>query len=64
MIYRNVERLSLNSEEFCFSYQGHIITDSYNKPLSLEKEPKTSLDSIDDLKSEGFIDCLISLGEI
>ena len=68
MNYRGVQRYSLNSEEFCFAYQGFIITKDLGKePLTLKKstdEVKDEAWDVDFIKSQGFIDCLIDLGEI
>ena len=68
MNYRGVQRYILNSEEFCFAYKGFIITKELGKePLTLKKSTDEAIDKeidIDLLKSQGFIDCLIDLGEI
>jgi|TARA_R110000850_G_scaffold101900_2_gene210603 hypothetical protein len=67
MNYRGVQRYILNSEEFCFAYQGSIIVDALDKPLTLKRstdEVKDEAWDLDFIKSEGFIDCLIVSGEI
>ena len=63
--YGGVKILKLGSAEeakfFCFSYQDQLITNGYGDPLTLYKSGNEKEDI---LKTKGFIDCLIALGQI
>jgi len=73
MEYKGILRVSLNSKEFCFVKNGQIITNKNEEPIILEKsrldeengyidnpnEEGFKIPYMDDLRSEGFIDCLI-----
>ena len=61
MEYCGVQILEYSNTEYCFCYQGRLINDKHNLPVLLEKE---SDHWINKHKAEGFIDCLIALGEI
>ena len=73
MEYKGILRVSLNSQEFCFVKNEQIITNRDEEPLTLQKsrldEENGYIDSpneegfkipyMDDLRSEGFIECLL-----
>jgi len=61
MEYSGVQILEYSDNEYCFCYQGRLITDKYDLPVLLKKE---SDHLVNKHKAEGFIDCLIQLAEI
>ena len=61
MEYNGVQILEYSDTEYCFCYQGRLITDRYGLPVLLKKESDSWINKH---KAEGFIDCLIALGEI
>ena len=61
MEYCGVQILEYSNTEYCFCYQGRLINDHIDYPVLLKKE---SDHWVNKHKAEGFIDCLIALGEI
>ena len=61
MEYCGVQILEYSNTEYCFCYQGRLINDHIDQPVLLKKE---SEHWVNKHKAEGFIDCLIALGDI
>lgn len=61
MEYCGVQILEYSNTEYCFCYQGRLINDKHDFPVLLKKESDSWRNQH---KAEGFIDCLIALGEI
>ena len=61
MEYKGVQILEYSEYEYCFCYQGRLINCNGGDPITLKKEVDHWINKH---KTEGFIDCLIALGEI
>jgi len=61
MEYCGVQILEYSNTEYCFCYQGRLINDKHDLPVLLKQEGDSWINKH---KAEGFIDCLIFLGEI
>jgi hypothetical protein len=61
MQYSGVQILEYSNTEYCFCYLGRLINDRHDLPILLKKEDDPWVNKC---KTEGFIDCLIALGEI
>ena len=61
MQYRGVQILEYSDTEYCFAYLGRLINDHADNIVTLEKGDDHWVNKH---KAEGFIDCLIALGEV